>query len=46
MVANPPKNTPRISPYLLYEDLATAIDWLTNCFGFSETLRIHRPCCS
>jgi PhnB protein len=29
----------RIAPYLLYEDGAAAIDFLTNAFGFEETMR-------
>ena len=36
MPSNPPVNTPRITPYLLYEDVAAALDWLTKAFGFSE----------
>lgn len=31
--------TPRVTPYLLYEDLAGAIDWLAKAFGFHERLR-------
>lgn len=27
MPANPPENMPRITPYLLYEDVANALDW-------------------
>jgi PhnB protein len=30
----------RISPYLLYEDGAAAIDFLTNAFGFEEVMRM------
>jgi uncharacterized glyoxalase superfamily protein PhnB len=29
----------RIIPYLLYEDVAGAIDWLSAAFGFRERLR-------
>ena len=29
----------RITPYLLYEDAAAAIDFLTRAFGFTERLR-------
>lgn len=29
----------RITPYLLYEDCAGALAFLTNAFGFEETLR-------
>src|SRR5688572_893436 len=28
-----------ITPYLLYEDTAAAIDWLSRAFGFEERLR-------
>ena len=34
MPANPPENMPRITPYLLYEDVAASLDWLTRTFGF------------
>jgi PhnB protein len=43
MVANPPENTPRITPYLLYEDVEAALDWLARAFGFRERLRIPGP---
>jgi PhnB protein len=43
MPLNPPKNTPRITPYLLYEEVAGAIDWLTTAFGFQESMRIPGP---
>ncbi|HEY3263283.1 MAG TPA: VOC family protein [Pseudonocardiaceae bacterium] len=29
----------QITPYLLYEDAAAALDWLSSAFGFKETLR-------
>lgn len=29
----------RIEPYLLYEDVPAAIEWLSKAFGFRETLR-------
>ena len=28
-----------ITPYVLYRDVAEALDWLTRAFGFRETLR-------
>jgi uncharacterized glyoxalase superfamily protein PhnB len=28
-----------VTPYLLYEDVAAAIDWLCDAFGFEERLR-------
>ena len=34
---------PTITPYLLYEDGAAAIDFLTNAFGFREVLRSKSP---
>jgi PhnB protein len=34
---------PRITPYLLYEDVAGALDWLTRAFGFRERMRIPGP---
>ena len=43
MVDNPPKDQPRIAPYLLYEDVAAAMDWLAAAFGFEERLRIPGP---
>jgi PhnB protein len=30
----------RIAPYLLYEDCAAAIDFLTQAFGFEEVMRM------
>lgn len=32
-----------ITPYLLYEDCASALEWLSNAFGFKETLRYTEP---
>ena len=29
----------RITPYLLYTDVAAALEWLTRAFGFTERLR-------
>jgi PhnB protein len=43
MAANPPENMPRISPYLYYEDVAKALDWLSRAFGFRERHRIAGP---
>ncbi len=43
MPKNPPENMPRITPYLYYEDVATALDWLTSAVGFSERLRRPGP---
>lgn len=30
---------PTVTPYLLYEDVAAALDWLHRAFGFTERLR-------
>ena len=43
MPANPPENMPRITPYLLYEDVASALDWLAKSFGFRERMRLQGP---
>jgi PhnB protein len=39
MPENPPRGMPRVTPYLLYEDVAAALDWLAAAFGFAEALR-------
>jgi PhnB protein len=31
---------PRVTPYLLYEDVAAALTWLADAFGFRERLRL------
>lgn len=38
-----PQQTPRITPYLLYEDVAGALEWLAKAFGFRERLRFAGP---
>ena len=43
MVPNPPPNTPRITPYLLYHDVAAALDYLSRTFGFQERFRMAGP---
>ncbi|HEY6378196.1 MAG TPA: VOC family protein [Candidatus Dormibacteraeota bacterium] len=43
MVHNPPDGYPRITPYLLYRDVAGALDFLTKAFGFRETVRMPAP---
>ena len=40
MPSNPPEDTPRLTPYLFYEDVAAALDWLRDAFGFSERMRM------
>jgi uncharacterized glyoxalase superfamily protein PhnB len=34
---------PRVTPYLYYEDVAAALEWLTRAFDFHERLRIPGP---
>jgi PhnB protein len=34
-----PGRMPRVTPYLLYEDVAGALEWLAEAFGFRERLR-------
>ena len=43
MPKNPPENMPRITPYLFYEDVAAALDWLATAFGFRERMRMPGP---
>jgi uncharacterized glyoxalase superfamily protein PhnB len=43
MPKNPPDGMPRITPYLLYEEVAGALDFLANAFGFRERLRAADP---
>jgi PhnB protein len=31
---------PQVIPYLLYADVASALDWLTEAFGFHERMRV------
>jgi PhnB protein len=33
----------KVIPYLLYEDVGAAIDWLGEAFGFREELRYAEP---
>ncbi len=43
MPTNPPTNMPRITPYLLYEDVAGALQWLGRAFGLRERMRLPGP---
>jgi uncharacterized glyoxalase superfamily protein PhnB len=40
MASNPPVDMPRITPHLFYDDVGTAVDWLSNAFGFPVRLRM------
>jgi len=35
-----PANMPRVTPYLYYEDVKGALEWLTRAFGLTETVRM------
>ncbi len=43
MAQNPPEGFPRITPYLLYEDVDAALDWLVGTCGFTERMRMKGP---
>ena len=43
MPVNPPKNMPRITPYLYYRDVANALAWLARAFGLRERVRMPGP---
>ncbi|MGO8864105.1 MAG: VOC family protein [Acidimicrobiales bacterium] len=43
MPQSPPEGFPRITPYLLYEDVDAAVDWLVGTFGFGERMRMKGP---
>lgn len=43
MAVNPPEDMTRVTPYLLYEDVAAALDFLSRAFGFVERMRIPGP---
>lgn len=37
----PPEGSARITPYLVYDDPAAAIDWLDKAFGFQTKVRVE-----
>ncbi len=37
----PPKNWPRLSSALFYDDAGAAIDWLCRAFGFSVRIKVE-----
>lgn len=39
MPMNPPSGYPRVTPYLMYDDTAAALEWLATAFGFRERFR-------
>src|SRR5215467_12212433 len=42
-IVNRSAPTATVVPVLVYEDVAKAIGWLCEAFGFSERLRVARP---
>jgi uncharacterized glyoxalase superfamily protein PhnB len=36
MIKNPPEGMPRLIPYIYYQDVDKAFDWLSNVFGFEK----------
>ena len=43
MPKNPPEGMPRVTPYLYYDDLAAALDWLGRAFGLTTRMSIPGP---
>jgi PhnB protein len=43
MPQSPPPGMPRVTPYLFYEDVGAAVDWLAGAFGFQERVRMPGP---
>jgi PhnB protein len=43
MVQSPPEGFHRVTPYLLYEDVDAAVDWLITVCGFHERFRMAGP---
>lgn len=43
MPASPPANMPRITPNIHYDDLASALDWLSKAFGFETRMALPGP---
>jgi uncharacterized glyoxalase superfamily protein PhnB len=39
----PPRDWPRLSSAVFYDDAAAAIDWLTRVFGFDVRVRVDGP---
>jgi len=43
MPDNPPEDTPRISPYLYYNDVTNALSWLHKAFQLEKRLEMPGP---
>ncbi|MGD9018039.1 MAG: VOC family protein [Desulfobacterales bacterium] len=43
MIQNPPKDMPRIPPYLYYNNLPSAMEWVSVAFGLHTRLVVNGP---
>ena len=43
MLQNPPEGFPRICPYLFYDDINAALNWLEKAFGLETVFSIPDP---
>ncbi len=43
MAQTPPEGMPRMTPYLFYNDLAAALQWLEKAFGFQPRMSMPGP---
>lgn len=43
MVKNPPEDMPRVTPYLYYNDLSAAMEWLKRVFGLQVRFVMPGP---
>jgi uncharacterized glyoxalase superfamily protein PhnB len=43
MLKNPPDGMPRVTPYVFYDDLPAALDWLAQAFGFETRMTLPGP---
>jgi uncharacterized glyoxalase superfamily protein PhnB len=43
MPKNPPEGMPRVTPYLYYDDLQGALDWLSKAFGLTTRMSVPGP---
>ncbi len=43
MVQNPPEGMPRMIPFLFYDDVADALEWLAKAFGFEQRMAMTSP---
>jgi len=43
MPKSPPEGFPTVCPYLYYQDVAAAIDWLAKAFGFEKRMAMPGP---